>query len=222
MPGEPGLEILGDRIFIEIFQRKLVTQPMGLKFAFYTFQRVVTNDYIHRSIGADDHKARKILTSRQIGDQLKCGVIAPMQILQNQQQGRFRGKGLNGLSHFAKHPLTGCSGNLRSQRFSLRLRHQGGHLRQPGGRLLSQYVEHPGSIRGTAKPGKSIENRQIGFSRTILLQALPSRHTESRDSNRLFQEGLDNRGLPDSRFPGNEDGLTISGESPLQPASHFG
>src|SRR5437868_9535221 len=103
---------------------------------------MVPDNYIYGAICADNEQACSVLAACQVRHEIERGIIAPVQILEHEQQWRLQRDRFDRLSHFAQHSLAGRSLCLRLQDGSLSRLDNGRHLAEPAGSMLSQTVQH--------------------------------------------------------------------------------
>ncbi|MCU7375180.1 hypothetical protein PEC18_31275 [Paucibacter sp. O1-1] len=97
--------------------------------------------------GADKHQRAAAATPpRQVAEQLDRGVIAPLQILQHQQQRLFGAGPIDQLAELAQHAVLSRTGGLALQLPSVLVADEPGQLQEPGGR----YPAHQYECRRTA------------------------------------------------------------------------
>ena len=103
--GQPDRQVLSNRFFGQVLEWKLSREPMRLKLPLDGFQRMIAKHHVDRSIGPNHDQPRRIPAPRQIGHEVHRRVVAPVQILEDQDQGQFRRHRLDGVGNLAQHPL---------------------------------------------------------------------------------------------------------------------
>ncbi|PYQ18054.1 MAG: hypothetical protein DMF81_26100 [Acidobacteria bacterium] len=143
-----------------------------------------------------------------------------MQVLEPQDHRRLGRERLDGLGQLAEHALV--RGRLRPalERPQLAGADQGRHLDQPRRRVLREGPNDGVTVRFSAEPGERIEDRQVGFSRTVVVDALAPTDPDRGGGRDLAQERLHHGRLADSRLAGDEDDLPLAlpgrGEPPVE------
>src|SRR5215469_5471410 len=66
MAGEPDGKVLRDRIFIQIFEGQFVAQIVRLQFSLNAFEGMIAENYFNRTVGSNDHQARRLAAAPQI------------------------------------------------------------------------------------------------------------------------------------------------------------
>jgi hypothetical protein len=97
-----------------------------------------------------------------------------VQVLQQQDERRLRGQGVEGLDQLAQHPLARRPLRAPLHGLELGVVEEGGELRQPRGRALLQDAEERVAPRLPAHPAEGLEDREIRLGRAVLLDALPA------------------------------------------------
>ena len=72
----------------------------------------------------------------------------------------------------------------------------------------------------STQPPDSFENRQVSFTRPVLLQTLSAANTNRSVSRNHARESVDEGRLPDAGFAGYKYYLTFSCEHLLKPGVH--
>src|SRR5215217_6859262 len=84
--------------------------------------------------------------------------------------------------------------------------------------MSANYVCNFGVL--TAQAPYCFENRQVRFTRTVLLQTLPSAYANRSVCRNCSCKRVHQRGLPDARFSSDKPDLTFAPQHSSQPAMH--
>src|ERR1041384_6683614 len=85
----------------------------------------------NRSISSYNHEFDRVPLVCQKRDEIECGVITPVKILQDEYERRVRGDSFKGARDLAQHPLTRCSSDFSIQRLAFRRSYKRRHLSEP-------------------------------------------------------------------------------------------
>lgn len=100
------------------------------------------------------HQRTEASPSRQVGNQLHGGVVAPVQVLQQQQQGLFMGEPVDELAKLPEHAILRCAGRFVLQRLPVLACQEPGKLQQPGGRNLPHQRDQSSTV---VSPAQSVQ-----------------------------------------------------------------
>jgi hypothetical protein len=216
--GEAPDEILFHGGFAETVQGQLPAQPVKLKLLLDRLERMLLGQHLHRAIGTKHQEARPLRTPSEERQPVHRRHVAPVQVLEPQDQWRVETEHLHGLGQLAEHAL--LHGSLRSALEPPQLpgADEGRHLDQPGWRVLGEDPDDGVAAGFPAEPGQRIEDRQVGFSRAVVVDALPPTDPDRGGRRRLGQERLDHRRLADPGLARNEDDLLLAFTGPGEPA----
>ena len=116
--GKPDREVLGHRFRRQVLQRQLTRQRVRLQLPLDGFEGMVAENHLDRSIGADHHQPGGIAASREVGHKIDRGEVAPVQILEHEDERLLGGDRFDGFRHLAQHPLARRAGHLLPQRLA--------------------------------------------------------------------------------------------------------
>ena len=160
----------------EGFQRQLATQLVHAQLLPQGLHRVVAQHQIGQPKAGHQHPSRRAATPRQVVEQADRGMVAPVQVLDHQQQRLRGGCCIEQRAKFAQHAVLRGTGQLAAQLHLVGLGDKPRQLRQPGGRGLAQRG-HPRGRRWPPRQfGQRVEDGQVGFAATGLIDALAHRH----------------------------------------------
>ena len=144
-------------------------------------------------------------TARDVVDELHRRLIAPVQVLGDEQQRTIRRVAIQQLAHLPQHARLARAGELAAQSLALGCTAQPRQLQQPcrsdGADQLHQPRIAPAQCR------ERFQNGQIRLAFAVLLDALPVR---AMDVARFGHEAFDQRGLPHARFAGDPHDLALA------------
>jgi hypothetical protein len=102
--GEAPRDVLRDLAPRQQPERQLAAQAARLQLLLGVEQRVVVEGRLRRTQGADDQQTRRLPAPRDAGDEVDRRAIAPLQVLEHQQQCLIAGQDLERVGHLAQHP----------------------------------------------------------------------------------------------------------------------
>ena len=129
-------------------------------------QRRVVEHRFKRAIGPEHEQPGRVTATRHVGQPIERRVVAPLQVLEDEDQGFDGREGLDGFGELAEHAFgtDGC-GRIASRRGQRR------QMGQPARRAITEHASDR-RVRITRQPPEGLENRQVGFTRAELLDAL--------------------------------------------------
>ncbi|MFZ1123366.1 MAG: hypothetical protein WAN81_24345 [Candidatus Binataceae bacterium] len=191
---------------------------MEFEFLLHRAQWMVVCEHLHRPIGPKDQQSRRLAPPRDSRDKFQGREIAPLQILEQQHQRRFRRERLQGLRHLTQHPLL-CHPLIQAlQPRTFIGRKQRGHLRQPHRREPVEEFDHPLAAGFLAEAAQCLEHRHVRLARPVLLDALAAPEAQRILLCNRVQEHLNERGLADAGLAGDEDYPPLTFEDVRIPA----
>ncbi len=208
--GKPPDEILLHGRSTETVQGELPTEPVKLKLVLDPPEPMFLRQHLHRSIGAEHQEPRPLRPPPEEREPVQRGRIAPMQVLEPQDQRGVEREGLQGLGQLAEHALPRVRLRSLLESPSLAGADQGRHLDQPRGGVPGEDPTDGVTVRLAAEPGQGIEDRQVGFSRAVVVDALPPTDPDRGGRRDLGHERLDHRRLADPRLARDEDDLALA------------
>src|SRR5215813_1190539 len=123
-----------------------------------------------------------------------------MKILENEHQRQVRCQRVQRLADFSEHPLARGAEHFAAQQLAIGGADQGGHLQQPHWRMRSQDVDD--FLVLSAQSADSFENREVGFTRAVLLQTLASRNAYGSIGSDVAGKSIYQGSLTNARFSG--------------------
>ena len=197
-------------------ERHLLAMPVHLQFLLHGSQRVRTGRDIGRPVRPEDEQPRRFAPAGQPRQQVDRGRVAPVQVFQEQDEGRVGAQGVQGLHQLPQHPV--ARGPLRSALHGLEIRvgQQRRQLGQPGRRMLLEDPHHLFAPGRTTQSSERLEQRQVGFAGAVELHALPTTDAQRLVAVDLREKLFHQRCLADPRLPGHEDQLPPAIHGPLE------
>jgi len=213
--GERGRDLLSEArteccphvVLVEELERQLGPVAVQLQIELERAQRVLVQDHLGRTVGRQQQQAGRLTPPRQRRDQIERRRVAPVQILEDQDQRRVGGERTQGFDHLAQHAPRRGTEALGEQPGALGLLDQGRHLQQPGRRAARELGDPALATGAPAETVDRLEQRQIGLARAVLRWALTARDPHLARGADLAQEDVDQRGLADARLAGDEEHL---------------
>ena len=181
-------------------------------------QRMSRHDGVHGTIASDHEKARRLLAPPEHRHEIDRRVVAPVEILEHQQNGGDGGQGLEGSGHLAQHPLVGDHWDVAAQRLAIVTLFEPRQLRQPSRGVSLQDTDHPLGPGLAQQSPERLEDRQIRLRRPVVLEARTARNQQIRLVLGAAQERVEHRGLADTGFTGDEHQLAVAGEGARESA----
>ena len=127
----------------------------------------------------------------QIRQQVQRGIVAPVQILQHQQERAADRQHLDRLGQLPQHALLGGPHDPALHRLERRRTEQRGHLGQPRGGLLLQHRQERRALGFSTQPAQRLQDRQVGFAPAVVLDTLPPRQPHIPRARGILHKGID-------------------------------
>src|SRR5262245_60400898 len=127
-----------------------------------------------RAIGANKQESCAFPSSCEIGNKIQGGIIAPMQVFEHQHQRFLSAERFQCFSNFPQHTSPGSLLSLLLKRRQISSADERRHLYEPSRSIATQHINNVLAPGGTAQPPERVQHGKIGFTRAILLQALPA------------------------------------------------
>ena len=217
MPAETLRQIRGDMRLAQEREGDVLALAPHPQLLNERAQGMRLHDDIHRAIAADHQKARCFLAARQHAEQVEGRIVAPVEILDHQQERGRGGQCLDGFRHLTQHALLGDPEQLAAQRLAIAAVFQPRQLHQPGGGVGLEYADHALGPGFAQQSSKRLEDRQIRLRRPVVLEAGAARNQQIRIGRGASQKCVEHRGLADAGFTGEEHELTLAGEGVREP-----
>src|SRR6185369_1243108 len=106
-------------------------------------ERMPADDDVCRPVGAEEEEARSLGAESERRNQVDRRRIAPLEIIEPENERAFRGERLRSVAHFAEHPLAIRAGDASEKPFVLHLREERRHLCEPRGSVTTEHLENP-------------------------------------------------------------------------------
>ncbi|HXH82750.1 MAG TPA: hypothetical protein VNN07_07455 [Candidatus Tectomicrobia bacterium] len=211
------VEVLTDVGDAESVQDDLGAPPVHEQFSPHGPERMVRRGGVGGAIRGQDHEAGAARPwLRQERQQVEGRHVAPVQVLQDEEERRVPGERVDGLAHLAQHARRSRAERLPLQRVDLvRVGHRG-HLGEPGRSVPPEHCRDARAVRPAAERSERLQNRQVGLARPVVLHTLPSADADPGNALHTGHEGLHQGRLADSGFARKEHDLLIAGPRPLE------
>ena len=167
------------------------------------------HDRLHRPIRPDHQEAGGRPPPRQQRQQVQGRVIAPVQVFEDQDQGRLRRQRVHHFGKLPQHALPRHPLEFVAQLLPVRGREQPGHLHQPGGGMLPQQRHQALPARAPTELPQGLQDRQIGFPRAVVFHALASGQPHRRVRRDCRTKRLDHGGLAHPRLARHPHDLAL-------------
>src|SRR5262249_16056764 len=138
-------------------------------------------------------------------------IVAPVEILEHQQEGSGGGQYLESFRHLTQHSLLGNPEQLAGQRLSISPVSERRQLRRPGGSGGLEHAAHSLGTRLAQPPSKDLEDWQIRFRRSVVPQACPVRNQQVWVSRGPCPKGIKHGGLANAGLATDEHQLPLTG-----------
>ena len=207
---EAFLEIALHRRLAQVVDGELDALPAYLQGSYRAQKDVFAYDGIGGAVRADHQQSCRFAAWCDRGQQVDGGRVAPVQVLEDEHQGRLGGPRLDEGCALAEHALGPHGMERLLQRVGVRIADQPGHLHQPRWCHLTHQVS-PGRQRRAGAPIAPGLRSPACMPRA----ARAARRTRPSDpyrarrlaDRRRVEKGLHQGGLADARRPGHEDDL---------------
>ena len=107
MAGKPHREKLRHGFFGQVLERQFLTEAVRLQLPLDALQRMLAEDDVDRPIRADHHQPCGVAAPGEVADQIERRVVAPVQILEHDDERRLDGDRVHRLGHLAQHAFAG-------------------------------------------------------------------------------------------------------------------
>jgi hypothetical protein len=204
--GEVGCDVLGSKRL----EGKLHAAPVNEQLLLDGAERVLTEDDVGRTVGGEQEEPNGLVSPREVRDQVERRVIAPLQIVEPEHETARGTHRLERLCHLAEHAASGRCTEFLLEKRELATSHQGRHLDEPVGRIAAEDRRELVTPRGTAQATERLEHREIGFARTVMLQAVSAADKKLGINGCLLDEGIGERSLADSCLTGEKHDLPLA------------
>ena len=184
-------------------ERDLLAQPLRLQFLVHATQRVIGDRHLDRPEGADHQQSGRLATPGNTSDQVDGGRIAPLQVLEHEHQRAAAREDLERVGHLAQHAGGHCAHRAIAAPLCRGVRGECRQLRHPRRRVPSQRFTELTCTVVACQTAERFENREIRLALSVLLEALPARHTDAARLH-LLDEPIDEGRLADPRLTGDE------------------
>ena len=175
------------------------------------------DDDVGRPVGAEQEEARALGAQSERRNQVDRRRIAPLEVVEPENQRALRGERLDGVAHLAQHALAIRAGDAREKPFALRLREERRHLREPRRGVATEHVEHPIPAGTAAHRRQRLQHRKVRLPGSVVLDALPAGDAKLVAGRGGGEEMAGQRGLADSRLAGEEHDLPRPRERRVEP-----
>ena len=181
-----------------------------------------TQQHLDGPIGPQNEQPRGAQPAGQIRQQVQRGIVAPVQILQHQQERAADRQHLDRLGQLPQHALLGGPHDPALHRLERRRTEQRGHLGEPRGGLLFQHRQQRRSLGFSTQPAQRLQDRQVGFARAVVLDTLPARQPHIPRARGLLHKGIDHGRLAQPWLAGQKHGLPGPLPDALEPLVQVG
>ena len=185
-------------------------------------QGMGTPPHLGGPIRREQEQTRRFPPTRQDGQQVQGGGVAPVQVFEHQHQRLLGGQPLQGLGELPEHPFPRRPASAAPQRLQVSGRDQARHLHQPGRRLLPQERHPPLPAGAPTHASQRLQHRQIRFPHPVVLHALPVPDPQGPLGAKLPHKGIHQRGLAQARLARDEDHLADAMARLGEPAVETG
>jgi hypothetical protein len=198
------------RRFAQEREGQLFAAPVHLQLLLHGLQRVGADGHVGGPVGAEDQQPRGVGSPREHRQHVGRARVAPVQVLQEEDERAIRAHRIERLDDLAEHALAGRSGRPSLHRLQLVVGEQGRQLREPRRRILLEDPDERLPSRLATQAPERLEHRQIRLGGAVLLDALAAADAEPVGVAELGEERVDQRGLPDPGLAGHEDQLACA------------
>jgi hypothetical protein len=194
------------------------TLPVQRQVEFERMQGMLPHKHLDRPIRPEHQEAGGYPAPRQIAHQVQRGDIAPVQILEHQDQRLLGRQGLQRLGELPQHAFACGAQHPTLHGFERGRRQQPWHLHQPGGGVLGQRRHQPLAVWPATELSQGVEDRQVRFAGAVVLDTLPPRQPQIWIVYHLRHKGIHDRGLAQPGLACDKPDLPYAAPRPRQPA----
>jgi hypothetical protein len=197
---EPRRQVARDVGFREAVEQELASLSLPQQLALDGRARMPVYDRVGRPQRAQDQQARRLATLGENGEQIERGVVAPLEILEDQHEGGLGAQRCHADRKLVERVLVGARGGAGDAR------REPQHPQKPARRVLAERCLRRLSFRAATDRGHDLEDGQVGLAAPVLLDALaaPDARLGTRRASQVFERGVDEGRLPDSGLARDE------------------
>ena len=214
---EPLAKVVGDRRRAEQRQCQALGPPPRLELARELEDGALGQGGLDGAIGGDQEQPSGLPPPGDQREQVHGRRVAPVEILENEDEGGVGGQRLDQLRHLAQHALSRGPDELALQRVPVARVEEPRHFHEPGGRVSTQERDEPIGRASAAEPGERVQHREIRLARAVRLDALPLRNPHARIGRHALEEGIDDRRLAHARLTRQERDLASASPRRVEP-----
>jgi hypothetical protein len=148
---------------------------------------VATAD-VRRPIRREDQDARRLGVQCQRREQIDGRRVAPVKVVEPQDQRTLGGERHGGVAQLAHHPLAIRAPAAHAQTLALRRRQQRRHVRDPRRRVPAEHGDDAIGAGAVAHHAERLQDRKIRLTGSVVLDALPPPAAELVASGGTTQE----------------------------------
>jgi hypothetical protein len=225
VPGESGPEVLRRCCLGQGGQRELHGVAVQRELGSDRLERVPARQDVLGAIRADHQEPCGLPPACEHCDEIQRRTVAPMQVLDDQDQRSRRGHGFQRFGHFAQHALGCGTDELPRELLALGIAEQRGQLREPSRREPAQHANHLFAALVATQAANRVEDRQVRLGGAAVFEALTTGDPTRMLIPSPIEPPIDERRFPDACFTGDEDDLprtrACRGERLIQPVQRI-
>ena len=209
---ETQLDVALDLVLAEVGERHLGAQPPRVQAVLQVADRVLGDHRVDRPVAAQHEEARGLAALREKADQVERRGIAPVEVLEHEDQRLLRAERLGELGDLAQHALARGALELALQRCAAVLADEPGHLHEPARRHAAQRLDEGRPAGAARERAERLEHRQVRLAAAEVVEALAARDAHRRLDPR--EPRVDQRRLADAGLAGHEHHLALRRRAP--------
>ena len=171
-------------------------------------ERMVVGERL-RPVRHDDEELRAGRASGELEERVDGGGVAPLQILEHENERLLRGERLHGFGELEQAAFPARYGRASTQALDGRVVHPPRKLQQPAGRATRQRRDDVVTPRLVAQPAQQVEDRRTAFAAPVQLQCLTARAADAVGAESV-EELVEERRFSRAGFARDQDDLTLA------------
>ena len=202
---EPCRQVVADGVPAERPHRDLRAQATSAQISRKTVDGMLLRDGVAAPVRADDEQTRRLPSSGERIEEVDGRGIAPVQVLEDEDERELVADRLEGLEHLPEHPQVRGSDQAALNRLELVVGEEPRHLCEPGRCLPGEQRDELLAARLAGEPAERLQHGQVRLSGAAVLDALAVSDERLRRRPGSRRQVLDDGRLADPRLAGDED-----------------
>ncbi len=177
---EARREERGRRLGRQQAERQLAAPATNPQLARERADRMLVHDGVGGPVRAEHHETSGVGPPGDVRQQVDGGMVAPVQVLEHDDQRTVRRQRLERVGHDAEHAIRGRYADPPLELLAFARREHARQLQQPFGGELAQAGHERSAVGAAAETAEALEDGQERLARAVLRHALSARDPRSR------------------------------------------